>query len=41
MIKRVNKEFDETYYEDTLDNGLKVVIFHKPLFKTSSCVFAT
>ena len=41
MIKRVNKEFDETYYEDTLDNGLKVVIFHKPLFKTSSCVFTT
>lgn len=41
MIKKINKEFDEIYYEDTLDNGLKVVVFHKPLFKTSSCVFAT
>lgn len=36
-----NIQFDEIYYKETLQNGLKVVIYHKPHFKTSACVFAT
>ncbi len=35
------KQFKETYYEDVCDNGLKIVVWHKPLFKTTSCLFGT
>lgn len=41
MIKHYNDYFDETYYSETLANGLKVLIFHKPEFSTSVCSFAT
>lgn len=34
-------EFDEVCYKEELDNGLKVYIFHKPLFNTSYCAFGT
>lgn len=41
-MKRVyNKFFDETYYTETLDNGLKVVIFHKSDFSSTNCAFGT
>ncbi len=36
-----NALFDEMYVEDVLDNGLEVVVFHKPLYQTSACLFAT
>lgn len=41
MNKTYNKFFDETYYTETLDNGLQVIIFHKPEFSTSVCSFGT
>ncbi len=41
MKKIVKEKFQETYYEELLDNGLKVIIFHKPDFLTSSCAFGT
>lgn len=41
MNKHINKYFDETYYTETLANGLKVIIFHKPDFNTTSCAFGT
>ncbi|MEF9891747.1 MAG: pitrilysin family protein [Anaerorhabdus sp.] len=41
MIKNENKNFKETYYEDCCDNGLKIVVWHKPEFATTSCLFAT
>lgn len=41
MIKNENKNFKETYYEDICDNGLKIVVWHKPEFATTSCLFAT
>ena len=41
MNKIYNKYFDETYYTETLKNGLKVIIFHKPEFSTSICCFGT
>ena len=41
MNKIYNKYFDETYYTESLDNGLKVIIFHKPEFNTSICCFGT
>lgn len=41
MNKSYNKFFDETYYTETLDNGLQVIIFHKPEFNTSVCSFGT
>ena len=40
MIKHVNDTFEETYYEGRCDNGLRVVIWHKPDYHTSSCLFA-
>ncbi|MCI5772972.1 MAG: insulinase family protein [Erysipelotrichaceae bacterium] len=39
MIKHVNSTFEETYYEGKCDNGLKVVIWHKPTYHTTSCLF--
>ncbi len=41
MNKIVNKHLNETYYEEVLENGLKVVIFEKPDFVTTSAIFAT
>lgn len=41
MNKTYNKFFDETYYNETLDNGLNVIIFHKSEFNTSVCSFGT
>jgi len=41
MNKIYNKQFDETYYEETLDNGLKVIIFHKPDFVSTCAAFGT
>lgn len=35
MNKIYNKQFDETYYKEILDNGLEVLIFHKPNFISS------
>lgn len=41
MIKITNKQFNETYYEDQCDNGLNIVVWHKPDYATTSCLFAT
>ncbi len=41
MKKTVETRFDETYYTEVLDNGLTLIIWHKPLFTTTSCIFAT
>ena len=41
MEKIYNLRFDETYYNETLSNGLEVTIFHKPEFKTTACTFGT
>lgn len=41
MLKNTNKFFDETYYTENLDNGLKVIIFNKPEFNTTVCAFGT
>ena len=41
MKKVYNSYFDETYYTETLSNGLKVVIFHKPDFSSTNCAFGT
>ena len=41
MKKIHNDYFDEDIYQEKLDNGLDVVIFHKEGFLTTSCAFAT
>ena len=41
MIKHYNELFDETSYTETLDNGLKVIIFHKPGYSLTSACFGT
>lgn len=41
MKKHTQSRFDETYYTSTLDNGLKLIVWHKPLFKTTSAIFGT
>lgn len=41
MKKIYNSQFDETYFEETLDNGLKVTIFYKPEFVSSCAAFGT
>ena len=41
MKKTVETRFDETYYTEVLDNGLTLIIWHKPLFTATSCIFAT
>lgn len=41
MEKHYNSFFDETYYTETLDNGLRIVDFYKPEFLTSVCAFGT
>lgn len=40
MKKCVNKQFDETYYEETLENGLRVIIWKKEGYASCSAVFA-
>ena len=41
MKKITNDRFQETYYEETLENGLKVVLWEKPNFKKSFFMMAT
>ncbi len=41
MKKIYNERFDETYYEDTLDNGLHVILWEKKDFKNSYFVLGT
>ena len=41
MQKHYNERYDETYYEDVLDNGLHVVVWQKPNFQNSHFLFAT
>lgn len=41
MNKIYNEVFDETYYREILNNGLEVLIFHKPDFLTTSACFGT
>ena len=36
MNKHFNQNYKETYYTKTLDNGMKVIIFHRPGFKQSN-----
>ncbi|MFV0479475.1 MAG: EF-P 5-aminopentanol modification-associated protein YfmH [Anaerorhabdus sp.] len=36
-----NDQFGETYIEDYCDNGLHLVVWHKPNFASTSCLFAT
>lgn len=41
MKKIVNNRFNETYYEETLKNGLKVILWEKKNFKKSFFIMAT
>lgn len=41
MNKIYNSFFDETYYVETLSNGLTVTIYHKPDFVNSTVCFGT
>ncbi len=41
MKKCVNKQFDETYFEETLENGLRVIIWKKEGYAGTSAAFAT
>ena len=41
MNKHYHELLDETYYEEELNNGLKVVIFHKKDFHSTSAAFGT
>ena len=41
MKKHIESKFEETYVTETLNNGLNVIVWHKPLMRTTSCVFAT
>lgn len=41
MHKIYDEFFDETLYEETLSNGLKVIVIHKEGFLTTSCAFGT
>lgn len=40
-MKKMNNQLNEAVYTDICDNGLKIVIWHKPEFATTSCLFAT
>lgn len=41
-MNRINNErYQETYYEETLKNGLKVVLWHKPGYEKSYAAMAT
>lgn len=41
MNKIYNEIFDETYYKEKLDNGLEVIIFHKPDYMQTTACFGT
>lgn len=41
MRKSYNERYDETFYEETLSNGLQVVVWYKPNFQNSHFLFAT
>lgn len=41
MLKIYNDKYDETYYKEKLDNGLEVVIIHKPDFLSTTACFGT
>lgn len=41
MKKVYNARFKETYYEETLENGLHVVLWHKPHFQKSFFLMGT
>ena len=41
MNQHIEPKFDETYITETLDNGLRVVVWHKPKMKTTACTFST
>lgn len=41
MKQVIHECFQEVSYHETLDNGLRVIVFHKPNFQTSTCIFAT
>lgn len=41
MNKIYNKQLDETYYTEKLDNGLEVVIIYKPDFLSTAACFGT
>lgn len=41
MRKIFNEHYQETYYEETLDNGLHVVLWHKPDYEKSLFMMAT
>lgn len=41
MNKIIEPHYDETYVSETLKNGLNVIVWHKPLMRTTACVLAT
>ena len=41
MKKIYNSLFDETYYTHKLDNGLELIIFHKPDYSLTCACFGT
>ena len=41
MIKKENKRYQESYVEETLDNGLHVVLWQKPDYAKSLFMMAT
>ena len=41
MKKVCNPYYDETYYTETLVNGLRVIIFHKPEYVSTMAAFGT
>lgn len=41
MKKITNEKYQETYFEETLNNGLHVVLWHKPGFEKSYFMIAT
>ena len=42
QMKRItNERYQETYYTETLENGLRVVLWHKPGYARSLFMMAT
>lgn len=41
MKHHVEARYDERFITEKLENGLKVILWHKPLMQTTACVFAT
>ena len=41
MNKVISTKYQETYYEETLDNGLKVIVWHKPNYEKSFALMGT